>query len=216
MIIIKECNICKEIKPLDEFYQYEKESKTKGKFIYIQPYCKVCNRTKNEKWKMNNPEKRKESIRKDNARPEKKKQVLEANRKYRKKGKLREWQQDNKDKVKEYQIHREQHKTHDISISERESCKEYFNYSCAYCDITEVDAVKVYGQRLHMDHAENFGANDLSNSIPACKACNSSKGTEDLKEWFTHKDFYSDEKLQTIHNWLDRDYLLYIEKITIK
>ena len=90
VIIIKRCNLCNELKELDKFYSDVRSNKSKGEYTYFHPYCKECEKEKNAKWRKRNPEKRKELIKKDNARPEKKKQVLEANVKYRESGKQRD------------------------------------------------------------------------------------------------------------------------------
>lgn len=56
-----------------------------------------------------------------------------------------------------------------------------FNYQCAYC----LKPLK----RLTKDHVvplHRGGNHTKSNIVPACKRCNSSKGTKLVEEWFTH------------------------------
>ena len=45
---MKICSECKKIKPFIDFYP-------KGKFYHC--YCKICSKTKNKEWKLNNKEK---------------------------------------------------------------------------------------------------------------------------------------------------------------
>lgn len=80
-------------------------------------------------------------------------------------------------------------KKHVISESECLSCKEYFNFKCAYCGISEEEVIKLYSNQLHKDYADHEGANDLSNCIPACKSCNSSKHDSELNKWYKDKEF---------------------------
>jgi hypothetical protein len=67
---------------------------------------------------------------------------------------------------------------------------------------------------FHKEHVLHDGANDLSNCIPSCKTCNSSKHTENLEVWYTKdKSIFSKDRLNRIHKWLNEDWkLYYIEK----
>lgn len=74
---------------------------------------------------------------------------------------------------------------------EWEKCVKYFNNSCAYCGATE---------KLSKDHVipiSKGGHNCISNIVPACRTCNSSKQDRDLQE------FSVKEKVQKIIEWRD-------------
>ena len=55
-------------------------------------------------------------------------------------------------------------------------------------------------------------ANDLSNCIPACNSCNSSKWEHSFDEWYMpNNPIYSQVRLDKINKWLNKDYKFYIE-----
>jgi hypothetical protein len=211
VVKIKQCTICKEEKELSEFYTQKKYSKKRGEYLYYSPYCKECTKKKSYQWQINNPERRKELLRKYNRSKKGRKHFREYAREYRKSGKYKEWQQNNKDKLKQYN---KQHRIHEITEREWQKCKEYFDYSCAYCGMTEEEHKKKYGQQLHKEHVDHEGANDLSNCVPACKLCNSSKQTSDFIEWY-HPDYnpnYTKDRYNKIIRWLEQDYKKFIER----
>lgn len=64
------------------------------------------------------------------------------------------------------------------SIFDDEKAKLLHGNRCSYCGSTST---------ISMDHifAQKFGGTDVAeNLIPACRHCNSSKGTKDLFEWY--------------------------------
>jgi 5-methylcytosine-specific restriction endonuclease McrA len=87
------------------------------------------------------------------------------------------------------------------------SCKQYFNYECAYCGMTEEKHKELYKQQLHKEHAFPNGANDLSNCIPACKSCNSLKSNYEFIDWYNQEnERFSEERIHMINRWLENDY----------
>lgn len=73
---------------------------------------------------------------------------------------------------------------------------EAFNLSCAYCGREH---------KLTMDHivaVSKGGATDVSNIIPACQSCNSSKQDKDMIEWYTKQPFYNKDRLETIFKYV--------------
>lgn len=210
---MKKCDICGIEKELSEFYSQKKHSNKKGNYIYYNPECKECTRKRSSQYQKDNPEwtksyskkiyKRKEQYFKDKAKRWSRENEEQA------KSLQRDWRQNNPDIISEYNIDRRLHKKHDITNSEWEQCKEYYNYECAYCGITETDAEVKYKNRLHKDHANPNGSNDISNCIPACKSCNSSKHDSELDDWFNDNNInYTNERNIKINNWLQCDYLI--------
>jgi 5-methylcytosine-specific restriction endonuclease McrA len=125
---------------------------------------------------------------------------------------LKEWQQSNPEKLREYRIKREQNKTHEISLSEWKECKNYFENSCGYCGMSEEEHISVFKQVLHRDHVDHDGANDLSNCIPACKSCNSSKHNFELNDWYNESNSdFTIKRLNKIKEWLTSDWEDYYE-----
>ncbi|MER2060879.1 MAG: HNH endonuclease [Niallia sp.] len=116
------------------------------------------------------------------------------------------WQQTHPEVISEYNKFRMMHKIHGITKEEWEKCKQYFNYSCAYCGMTEEKAYDVYRNKLHKEHVDHEGNNDISNCIPSCKGCNCSKHTSDMVDWFTgKKEIYNKDRLVKIFNWINGD-----------
>jgi hypothetical protein len=118
------------------------------------------------------------------------------------------WRKENPERVR---YHSENHRIHDISSKEWNNCLTVFNHKCVYCGISEKEHKKTVGEKLHQDHKQHDGYNDLRNAIPACKSCNSSKHTDDMEKWFREQEFFNEEKLQKILWWCNEGYKQYIE-----
>lgn len=126
-------------------------------------------------------------------------------------GNLRRWQEKNKDKIKKYNQKRKTHKIHQITTEEWNECKKYFNNECAYCGLPASDHYVKYKDQyilsdLHKEHVDHNGANDISNCIPSCKSCNSSKHTFTLSEWYneTSNPNFTNERLEKILKWIKK------------
>jgi hypothetical protein len=211
----KICKQCGEVKTLDQFYQQEKKRLDGTEWIYYNPRCKTCViNNSNESQKANREDinkKRKNYFKEYFKNPERKVKHREIVSKRNKEGKLLEWQRENKDKVYFYN---QKHRNHKISKEEWLRCKEYFNYSCAYCVLTEVEHKKTHGQQLHKEHVDCEGANDLSNCVPACKNCNSLKNISVFEDWYNQEnEKFSEERLHKINRWLENDYKQFKRKI---
>lgn len=211
MIEVKICSICGEEKPLDDYYSIEQESKTKGRYTYYFPYCKECNKKKSTKWRKANPEKYIKSIRKDQLKPERQQYRQEYEIRRKERGLIKKWRRKNKDRIKHYQEKRKE-KIHNISDKEWTSCKEYFNYKCAYCGISEEKSKLKYDNKLHKEHVCHDGSNEINNCIPSCKGCNSSKRDYEMLKWYTQQDFFDKNRLEKIYKWLNEDYKIYKEE----
>ena len=60
-------------------------------------------------------------------------------------------------------------------------------------------------RKLTMDHViavSMGGSTDVSNIIPACQSCNSSKQNRDMIAWYTKQPFYSKQRLDNIIRYL--------------
>lgn len=211
----KECTKCGNVKELSEFYSYEKETKTKGKYIYYQPYCKDCTIQKSRKQHQDNRDYRNEKNKQ--WRENNKEHVLDYAKNYRlehlesfNKSK-KQWRQSNPEKMSEYNRNYTNKKKHNFTTKQWNDCKDYFDNSCAYCGISEQDAKEKYNKGLHREHAMNDGNNDISNCIPACTGCNSTKRKKDYIEWYTpDNEIFDQDRFNKILKWLNDDFKLYI------
>ena len=215
-VLYKKCSIHKDyFSDEDEWmlcdteYFYKNKSNTKDG---LSPYCKRCTSKKSGKYQIDNREHYLEYKRNEHKikyAPDKREYFREVSRRNRASGKYLEWERNNPEKLKKYREYRELHKTHIITKKEWELCKEYFNNQCAYCGVPIEEHFNKFAGEMrwtdfHKEHVNHEGSNDLSNCIPSCKICNSSKHTEGLEMWYTKdKEFYSEERLGKIYKWIN-------------
>ena len=188
----------------NEFFYINPKNKSDG----LCPACIKCSRLKSRQWQIDNPERYKETCYKKNRNPNPKtKETWKKNAKrQRKNGYRREWLLKNKDKILIYNLKR-MNKKHNITNKEWESCLKYFNYSCAYCGTTLEEHLEKFKERLHKEHVNPNGSNELDNCVPSCKFCNSSKYYYTLEEWYNKKNIiFSQERYNKIIRWITTDY----------
>lgn len=202
---MKKCKTCEEVKELSEFYTQKYKRKDGTEAIAYKPDCKDCTKEKSMKWKKD-PENRERFLsikKKSNNQPNQRRNVKEAVKKQKTSGYFLRYQQENKEKMKQYRENRELNRKHEITKEEWEQCKVYFDYRCAYCGISEVEAKKKFGNSLHKEHVDHEGSNDITNCVPSCKGCNSSKWKYSFEEWYIEKnEVFSEERLNKINKWL--------------
>jgi hypothetical protein len=206
----KQCTKCKKWKPLtDEFYYYKNKSKPEKGF---QSECKICNGFRSTKNYFDNWEKNQE--RWDRYYDENRDAMIERDRQHRlanpeyHKMKDKRWRENNPDKNR---INCDKHRDHDISEAEEQAMLKIFEYECCYCGMSLKEHRKKYGEKLHNDHVDDDGYNDLRNDAPACKTCNCSKHTENMETWYERQPFYSEERYNKIIWWITEGYKDYIE-----
>lgn len=205
----KLCGDCKEYYPATDEYFYAKEkNKTDG----LDTYCKECTKKNAAEWINNNYDRYLEIKRKQNTNEVSRAIHREMSRKRVRDGRRKEWESKNRDKLTTYYVYRKMNKDHEISEEEWLRCLEFFNHTCAYCGMTEEEHQETNNQVLHKDHFNHDGANDLSNAVPCCRSCNSSKSDSKFEEWIIDKNIEIDDgKINKIKQWLDIEYKLYIK-----
>lgn len=195
----KLCSRCNELKDVSLYYKHN--SNKDGLF----PYCKDCTKKASVKQRGENYNRYIEGQRKRNLQPLMKAAKKRYNEGDKKKETQLVWQRNNKDRIDDYRLKRNIHKKHVITETEWEECKEYFNYSCAYCGMSYVEHKEIFNQDLHKEHVDHNGANDISNCIPACKSCNSAKHDSDFENWYIEgNSSYTEERITRIKNWLSK------------
>ena len=185
--------------------------------------CKVCQTTNNhnnymknrekrieqsKEWSNNNVERVRANKRRIEETPERIQYHRERSVIKRLRGDHKRWAEKNPEKMKQYA---KNHRNHDITDKEWEDCLKVFGYKCCYCGISQEDARKRDNNRLHKDHKDNAGYNDLRNAIPACRSCNDKKWAFDMEEWFRQQSFFTEEKLEFINWWCNEGYKEFIE-----
>jgi len=210
-VLYKKCSSCDEWYILNEDNFYKHKTSSDG----FHPYCKECNIIKSYLWTRSHLDRYNESNKRHKETQKFKDNRKKISQRQRDDGYCNEYYSLNKNKFKEYG---EKHRKHEISSKEWKLNKDYFKnkdgeWCCAYCGITETEHKKLYNQQLQKDHVQYDGKNDLSNCVPACKPCNSSKKQYDIEEWYRQQEFFSEERLNKIYKWIKEDYKQYI-KIT--
>ena len=86
----------------------------------------------------------------------------------------------------------------------REEIYKDWDHKCAYCGApaTSLD---------HIIPKFKSGCSSRHNLIPACRRCNSNKGSEDMRTWFERQEFFSIENLNLILNWVKSNTLEFID-----
>lgn len=152
---------------------------------------------------LNNRDKHLLALKKNNARPETKLAVKIADKSARERGLRTSWRQRNPEKCRWYSsLHRE----HDITSSEERLLLEAFNCQCAYCGMTLEEHQEKFREKLHNDHVDEDGYNDLRNDVPACKRCNCSKHDNELEDWYFEQEFFNEERYNKIVWWTSEGY----------
>ncbi|MGG0667793.1 HNH endonuclease signature motif containing protein [Lederbergia citrisecunda] len=202
----KECTKCKETYPATEEYFYKQltRTKTKGAFYRLSSWCKKCSIKSSAKWQESiSVERKREYYKKCDSSDRRKKVKRDFGKYQREIGYTKEWQENNREWLYNYNKTRAMHKSHDISETEWFECLDYFDSKCAYCGITEGEAYELYDQLLHKEHVEHNGANDITNCVPACKGCNSQKWEFEMNEWYNKDNpVYDIKRYNRIVQWL--------------
>lgn len=115
----------------------------------------------------------------------------------------KKWREKNPEKVKIYKHERRARKLAVHTVPYTPDQVKYlvatFNSCCAYCGIKS--------ERLSIDHfipLSKGGTETISNLVPACIQCNSSKHNYDAKEWYKKQSFYSYKRWRKILKVLHR------------
>jgi hypothetical protein len=78
----------------------------------------------------------------------------------------------------------------------RKNIKEQWENKCAYCESEE---------NITLDHIipQCKGGLDVkTNVLSCCDSCNQSKGHIPWEQWFSSQDFFTDEKMNAIIEWI--------------
>lgn len=173
----KRCPRCGETKPSSAFYRARKSKDG------LAGYCKACAKTAAVLWQKANPEKKRTTDRVQAARPDKKKRMRERldaweaahpiERKVLSRERGRRYRKKHPEKIRA--IHR--HRKYALPPETWEGLVEVFGGRCAYCGTSGP---------LVPDHVvplSRGGPRSPENVVPACLACNASKGARTLVEW---------------------------------
>jgi hypothetical protein len=222
-VIYRKCSRCDEwfVENLDNFYMMNKSHPERG----YTAMCRKCSTKDRMDYRYQDAEhyekvrqQRLKSIKKDDRskihNEQTKAWMKQNSEQYKNYGK--QYWKDNPDKAREYNENR-QHKNHVISKPEWNSCKDYFNNSCAYCGLSASQHYRKYKGEvvlndLHKEHVDHEGLRYIENCVPSCVHCNSSKWKHPIEEWYRQQDFFSEERLHKIYKWINGDFEQYKKK----
>lgn len=85
----------------------------------------------------------------------------------------------------------------ELTQEQWEMAKAYFRFHCAYCG-QEDELTKD-----HLDPLNNKGSLTVSNVVPACRSCNSSKKDHQWLAWFQKRKFYNRDRAKKITDYID-------------
>ena len=182
-------------------------NKQKGGKYGLRNRCKVCRKIEKKEYYENNKEHIKEH----------KKEYYKNNKEHIKEY-YKEWRENNKEHKKEYnkewyennpeKVFNQNHKRRQLEENQGKGIikeqwyemMEFFDWSCAYSGIT-LD--KNNRSIDHITPLSKGGEHEIWNCVPMYKSYNSSKHTQDMLEWYQQQEFYSEERLNKIYEWIE-------------
>lgn len=208
----KDCKTCKKNLPFTDFY------KNKRRRDGRESECKRCQVKRAQRNRKIRYKKNPELLEKDR---ERERIRMAENRKcpeFRKRDikKKRQYYQDNKDKISEYnkrytrskrgreikrivaqrRYARKKNTIATFTLEQWKSCLDYFNHSCAYC------GSKRNLQQEHFVPVSKGGEYTITNIIPACENCNYNKRDKDFFIWYKERDYYCLKRKRKILKYL--------------
>ena len=80
----------------------------------------------------------------------------------------------------------------------RQSIYEAWHHKCGYCGemATSLD---------HIVPRFRSGSSNRNNLVPACRSCNSNKGSQNMEDWYNQQDVFDDLKLVKLVEWSQQD-----------
>ena len=196
---IKICSKCKRLLVANNL----RFTKQKTGFYGLRADCKICEK----QWRMKNKEKK--------AKYDKMYQQVHKEEKMKY---FKQYYHDNKEEIKEQ--HREYRNNNPQKVFNQnqkrrklEECQGegitkdqwyemmiFFNWECAY------SGIQLNKDNRSIDHIiplNKNGENNIWNCIPMLISYNSSKNDNDWLEWYIQQDFYNEERLNKIYEWIE-------------
>lgn len=188
-----------------KYSQQNKEKRKEQNKQYYENNKEEINRKRKEYYKEN----KEIELRKNKEYQEKHREKIKEQRK--------EYYEENKDRLKEekkvyYKNNphinfnnsakrrkREENQGNGISKEQWLEMMEFFNWKCAYSGIT------LDKNNRSIDHIvalNNNGEHEIWNCIPMYMPYNSSKNTNNILEWYIQQEFFSEERLNKIYEWV--------------
>ena len=77
----------------------------------------------------------------------------------------------------------------------KEDIYKSWDYKCGYCEnvATSLD---------HVVPRFKSGSSNRNNLIPACRRCNSNKGSTEVEAWYRQQEFFTQARMEKINSWM--------------
>lgn len=101
---------------------------------------------------------------------------------------------------------REENQGDGITSEQWKEMMDFFEWKCAYSGEPLTDKTRTID---HIVPVSKGGQHEIWNMVPMLKSYNSSKQDKDMMEWYTVQDFYDEDRLQKINEWVEYSYKKY-------
>lgn len=85
----------------------------------------------------------------------------------------------------------------ELTEQQWEIAKKYFKSRCCYC------GKQTSLTKDHIKPLVKGGELTMTNVLPACKTCNSSKNDNEMLEWYKKQKFYDSDRLKKINEYIE-------------
>lgn len=218
------CKVCVKKKTQKYYYdnrddvlikrrEYSEENKEKIKEYKKQYY--INNKDEINEKKKQYYEENKESILEKNKQyyEENKEDILDKCKQYRENHKeeiseyKKRWYEENPEKVfNSHTRRRENENGQGMGITKDQwlEMMDFFEWRCAYSGIKFSSNNKDKDRSIdHINPLDKGGENEIWNVVPMYLNYNKSKNTRDMFEWYEQQEFYSEERLTKIYEWIE-------------
>ena len=115
----------------------------------------------------------------------------------------KKWKTNNPDKVFNQRINRRiKSKNQGNGITKKQwyEMMKFFDWKCAYSG----ESLDKNNRTIdHIIPLDKGGENEVWNLVPMLKLYNCSKYTKNMEEWYKEQEFYSEERLNKIYEWVE-------------
>lgn len=191
--IINKCTKCGKLLVANKMNFYKNK---RGKYG-LQSICKECHRKCNEQWYQ-----------------DKKEEILEKNKQYYNNNKeeilekCKQYRENNPHvKFNSHIKRRQLEENHGNGISKEQwlEMMEFFDWKCAYSG-EYIGGDSKYRTIDHIVPLSKGGEHAIWNCVPMYANYNYRKQKKDMLEWYIKQDFYSEERLNKIYEWIEYAY----------
>ena len=83
----------------------------------------------------------------------------------------------------------------------------FFDFKCAYSNIYLGNKENKNIRSIdHIVALDNGGLNEIWNCVPMYRSYNSSKNTKDMEQWYRQQEYFNEERLEKIYQWIEYAY----------